>query len=332
MSEDDEQYLQEVADGAYGDDPRARGLARDYLARLRMTTEQKLVPRGTGHCEDDNAWAEFCRQYGNKAREDLAAGKLTDFHLANAIYMADRNSLDLIGLQTAVKERIRWLSVELAKALASAPAAPAQEPSVGLEAAIRFVETRRNDYVSEHGMYDPETGATEFPDGGEYVGELEEIIDGLKALAAAPVAPAPVAVKALVFDDDSAETPFGTYAIEDRGESYIGPRYVLWILGSISTASNRRDELVAAAQADYERRVRACQVDAPVAAGWQAMETAPKDGRVILGYWSPESVESIAFRDGVWVWSCDGDSWREGSAPTYWMPLPAAPGEGQGNG
>lgn len=53
----------------------------------------------------------------------------------------------------------------------------------GINAALKFVEDRRDAYIEEHGSYDLETGATEFPSGGdEYVGELEEIIDGIKAL------------------------------------------------------------------------------------------------------------------------------------------------------
>jgi hypothetical protein len=43
---------------------------------------------------------------------------MTDFALANRVFMADRNDLDLIVWQTAAKERIRWLSIELAKAQA----------------------------------------------------------------------------------------------------------------------------------------------------------------------------------------------------------------------
>ncbi|HAU75600.1 MAG TPA: hypothetical protein DCW88_08710, partial [Agrobacterium sp.] len=52
-----------------------------------------------------------------------------------------------------------------------------------IELAARFVEKRRDDYVREHGSYDPSTGFTEFPGSGEeYVGELEEIIDGIRKL------------------------------------------------------------------------------------------------------------------------------------------------------
>lgn len=55
----------------------------------------------------------------------------------------------------------------------------------GRESAARFVEARRDDYIREHGSYDPSTGMTEFPgNGDEYVYELEEIIDGIRRLAA----------------------------------------------------------------------------------------------------------------------------------------------------
>ena len=71
--------------------------------------------------------------------------------------------------------------------LASTRPAEAQAVAEGLAKAIAFVRKRRDDYVTEHGSYDRETGTTEFPgNGDEYVGELEEIIEGLKALAASP--------------------------------------------------------------------------------------------------------------------------------------------------
>jgi len=51
------------------------------------------------------------------------------------------------------------------------------------ETAAKWVEKRCDDYVSEHGSSDPETGMVEFPgDGEEYVGELMEIAEGLRAL------------------------------------------------------------------------------------------------------------------------------------------------------
>lgn len=55
--------------------------------------------------------------------------------------------------------------------------------AAGIEAAARWVESRRNAYMDEHGSYDPETGGTDLPaSGAEYVGELDEIIEGLRAI------------------------------------------------------------------------------------------------------------------------------------------------------
>ncbi len=76
-----------------------------------------VVERGPGHCADNDAWAYFCERLCTLARKDLAGGDMTDFALANHVFMADRMDLDLIGAQTAAKERIRWLSVQLAIAL-----------------------------------------------------------------------------------------------------------------------------------------------------------------------------------------------------------------------
>lgn len=56
------------------------------------------------------------------------------------------------------------------------------------ETAAKWVEKRCDDYVNEHGSIDPETGTVEFPgDGEEYVGELMEIAEGLRALKPAEV-------------------------------------------------------------------------------------------------------------------------------------------------
>ena len=50
-------------------------------------------------------------------RADLAKGKLTDDELANRVFAANRGDLDLIVWQDAAKDRIRWLSRSLYKAL-----------------------------------------------------------------------------------------------------------------------------------------------------------------------------------------------------------------------
>ncbi|MEJ8403837.1 hypothetical protein WKI27_00570 [Brevundimonas vesicularis] len=72
-----------------------------------------MIPREPGHCDDDAAWNSFVAQYAGQPR---SRPDLTDFALANAVFLAGRHDLDLIVYQTAAKERIRWLSIELAKA------------------------------------------------------------------------------------------------------------------------------------------------------------------------------------------------------------------------
>lgn len=90
--------------------------------------------RPAGHCNDDAAWSEFVRQYAGQGRTLPA---LTDFELANAIYMASRTDLDLIVYQTAAKERIRWLSIRLAQAEAALAAPQASRPLVSVEEVAR---------------------------------------------------------------------------------------------------------------------------------------------------------------------------------------------------
>jgi hypothetical protein len=60
---------------------------------------------------------EGCRmanEYVGKERTDLTMGDMSDFALANGVYLAGRSDLDLIHYQQAAKERIRWLSARLA--------------------------------------------------------------------------------------------------------------------------------------------------------------------------------------------------------------------------
>lgn len=56
------------------------------------------------------------QEYARVGRDRLGKPDMTDFELANAQFMASREDLDLIVYQTAAKERIRWLSVQLALA------------------------------------------------------------------------------------------------------------------------------------------------------------------------------------------------------------------------
>lgn len=75
--------------------------------------------RPEGHCNDDTVWDEFSSQpkYASPIRDGLTMANQTDFELANAVFLADRHSFELLIYQTAAKERIRWLSIQLAKAL-----------------------------------------------------------------------------------------------------------------------------------------------------------------------------------------------------------------------
>lgn len=65
-------------------------------------------------------------------------------------------------------------------------------------------------------------------------------------------------------------------------------------------------------------------------AGWQPIETAPKDGREILGY-TEEVGALVMYWDTM---SQEQDHWSDGMSisywtPTHWMPLPAPPSSAQ---
>ena len=63
---------------------------------------------------------------------------------------------------------------------------------------------------------------------------------------------------------------------------------------------------------------------------WQPIETAPKDGGVLLGTWfstwnqqSAIHIETVCFSFGKWIYAYDGDSCPQ--PPTHWMPIPPPP-------
>lgn len=73
-----------------------------------------------GHWETPEG-REIAVDYLAKDRGSLCMGNLSDFHLANAQYLEDISVgtvtfQSAIGMQTAAKERIRWLSAQLAAA------------------------------------------------------------------------------------------------------------------------------------------------------------------------------------------------------------------------
>jgi hypothetical protein len=132
-----------------------------------------------------------------------------------------------------------------------------------------------------------------------------------------------VAVKALEWYDKLARSVLGYYWIADASRKYLyfGAGKGLGVFDTV-------EEAKAAAQADYEARIRsALSAQVQDVAGWQPIETAPKDGSEILALWKRSQIQSNGY--GV-VWFEDG-SWREFdyeclvSDPTHWMPLPSVP-------
>lgn len=90
-----------------------------------------------------------------------------------------------IRLVSDLQPRVELALSGLRAMQALAPQTDAAEPVTGVELAARFVEKRLTDYDAEHGMTDPETGTREYPgDGDEYVSELQEIADGIRAIEA----------------------------------------------------------------------------------------------------------------------------------------------------
>ena len=58
---------------------------------------------------------------------------------------------------------------------------------------------------------------------------------------------------------------------------------------------------------------------------WQPIETAPKDGTVVLGWCGPEDECRLMHFYGR-RWECPSGAW-DSYSPTHWMPLPPPPGD-----
>lgn len=135
-----------------------------------------------------------------------------------------------------------------------------------------------------------------------------------------------------------ADTPFGRYKTSNKGEYGFGwmqPRQTVWS-GFLPTL----EEAKAAAQADYEARIRsALSAQVQGVAGWQSMGTAPKDGTVIQAWHTVHNCPICI------LWNNEGHDfngealhWFERSYTTawpehafsHWMPLPAAPAKQEG--
>jgi hypothetical protein len=98
-------------------------MAEDQSLTEAEREELELPDVLPGHWDTPDG-REMAERYARMTREKLGNSKHSDLAMANAIFMVGREDLELIGLQTAAKERIRWLSVQLAIAnarLASSP-------------------------------------------------------------------------------------------------------------------------------------------------------------------------------------------------------------------
>jgi hypothetical protein len=108
-----------------------------------MTSETPLPDQLEGHW-DTAEGRQIAEGYRAKSRGELCHGEMSDLMLANAIYMASRNDLELIAFQEAAKQRIRWLSVQLA--LATRPPAPDKQ----LTDVVEKCRDRFAEYVELH--------------------------------------------------------------------------------------------------------------------------------------------------------------------------------------
>lgn len=93
-------------------DPAMLALATTEAADGRE--DGKCLPETAAGHWDSDAGREMAETYLGKARSDLMNGDISDLALANRMFMAGRSDLDLVAWQTAAKERIRWLSAQLA--------------------------------------------------------------------------------------------------------------------------------------------------------------------------------------------------------------------------
>lgn len=107
------------------------------------------------------------------------------------------------------------------------------------------------------------------------------------------------------------------------------------LVGALEGMLNRYVELVESgdagkwdAEAEPDVIAARAALSEAKAGGWQPIETAPKDGTSILGYWLGGqhdcAIHATKFIRGRW-WATNEDfPQRE---PTHWQPLPAPPAQ-----
>jgi hypothetical protein len=73
-------------------------------------------------------------------------------------------------------------------------------------------------------------------------------------------------------------------------------------------------------------------VSATTDAGWLPIESAPKDGTPILGYWTSQTADiGMCYATTMFgpskEWTDTNDDGHDWRPPTHWMPLPQPPKE-----
>jgi len=58
---------------------------------------------------------------------------------------------------------------------------------------------------------------------------------------------------------------------------------------------------------------------------WQPIETAPRDGSSILGWWKKSQIMSVIFWDDAWI-PGDDSNIVSISPPSHWLEIPKPPG------
>ena len=196
-----------------------------------------------------------------------------------------------------------------------------------------------SDNVSDYAMtvFQTKEQAEEYGHGGHQV----------RALYAAQPAPS-AAVKALEWRDEPippsgetlASSVVGLYCIPHSGDRFYLRFRDIMTLGDYSTL----DKAKSAAQSDYEARIRsALSAQVQDVAGWQSIETAPRDGTRVIGadqlyvigdiYWQRDENETETGKPG-WI-NGMRDRYEKDYVfnPTHWMhlpPVPAAPAKQEG--
>ncbi|MFG1260087.1 hypothetical protein V5F79_22425 [Xanthobacter flavus] len=185
-----------------------------------------------------------------------------------------------------------------------APPAPVAVPegfAAGIKAAAAWVQARLDGYVEKHGNYDYSTGQMEFPGTGEeYVGELDEIIEGISALSPSPASPEKGTERLrealekiakneqIVFDEDlgcDVEVSMDAEEMADIARAALAslpaePEGEAWFAADVRRAAERQEQVDAASPS---RRAAALSALAEMDADeiCATHPTAPKPAEVI---------------------------------------------------